>query len=253
MADWDAALYHRVSKPQYEWGLEVLSRLRLEGHEHVLDAGCGSGRLTAELARRLPRGRVVAADLSGAMAREAHERLGPAVDVVRCDLAALAFAEAFDVLFSTATLHWVLDQDRLFHELHRVLRPGGRLHAQCGGGANVRRLHDRAASLMAREPYRAHYRQWRDPWVFQSEADALRRMRAAGFQEARAWLEERPTTLPDEATYRAFVSGIVLRPHLAPLPQELRGPFMDAITAWARADDPPFTLDYWRLNFEAVA
>lgn len=256
MGDWDAALYHRVSEPQLRWGLEVLDRLPLRGDEAVLDAGCGSGRLTEELLRRLPRGRVVAVDLSPAMAAQTFRRLrhGPGpLDVARCDLAHLPFAGTFDVVFSTATLHWVLDQDRLFRELHGALKPHGRLHAQCGGGANVKRLHDRALALMQTPPYKEHFAQWREPWVFQAEAEALHRLEQAGFWKAKAWLEERPTRLPDAETYRAFVAGIVLRPHLSYLPEGLRGPFMDRIAAAAATDDPPFTLDYWRLNIEATA
>ena len=56
--EWDAETYDAVSDPQYEWGIEVLERLELRGDETVLDAGCGSGRVTAELVERLPEGRV---------------------------------------------------------------------------------------------------------------------------------------------------------------------------------------------------
>ncbi len=60
--EWDAETYDAVSDPQFNWGMEVLDRLELRGDEAVLDAGCGSGRVTAELARRLPRGRLIAVD-----------------------------------------------------------------------------------------------------------------------------------------------------------------------------------------------
>src|SRR5688500_1010795 len=103
--EWDAAAYHRVSEPQFAWGLAVLARLALRGDETVLDAGCGSGRLTRELARRLPRGRVVALDLSHDMARRARETLdapdagaAPAL-VVRGDLGAIPLRGAADMVF----------------------------------------------------------------------------------------------------------------------------------------------------------
>ena len=66
MADWNAERYHEISSPQQAWGLRLLERLPLAGTEHVLDLGCGTGRLTEEIHRRVPGGRVVGVDLSPA-------------------------------------------------------------------------------------------------------------------------------------------------------------------------------------------
>ncbi|MES2153513.1 MAG: methyltransferase domain-containing protein [bacterium] len=254
MSDWDGALYHRVANPQFQWGVEVLDRLVLAGDERVLDAGCGSGRLTAEVVKRVPRGRVVAADLSASMAQQAQRHLGRAADVVRVDLLSLPFHHAFDVVFSNAAFHWVLDQPRLARELHGALKPGGRLHAQCGGGANLKRLHDHAEATMREPAFSRFFGSWQEPWEYQDEATARRRLEAAGFHRVQAWLEERPTTFATGQDFREFVGGIVLRTHLGALPDEtLRAAFMDRIMEFARADEPAFTLDYWRLNLEATA
>ncbi len=105
--EWDAATYHRVSEPQHAWGLRVLDRLQLRGGEHVLDAGCGSGRVTHALAERAKAvgGRVVGADRSVQMTRVARTTLAADTPVVAADLLALPFRRAFDVVFSTATFH----------------------------------------------------------------------------------------------------------------------------------------------------
>lgn len=254
MSDWDGGLYHRVASPQFEWGLQVLNRLKLRGDETVLDAGCGSGRLTAELAKRVPQGRVVAADLSQSMVGQAREHLDRDADVVRADLLALPFDHTFDVIFSTAAFHWVLDQPRLFGQLHHALRKAGRLHAQCGGGANLKRLHDRAAKLMRDDAFSPWFRDWTDPWEFQDGVTATRRLEAAGFTHVQAWLEERPTRFPDAQEYRDFVGGIVLRPYMSAIGHEAeRRMFMDRIVEMASQDSPAYTLDYWRLNLEATA
>ncbi len=254
MADWDGELYHRVASPQFEWGLQVLQRVQLAGTERVLDAGCGSGRLTAELAKRVPRGRVVAVDLSASMAKEARIHLAGAADVVRADLLSLPFAHVFDLVFSTAAFHWILDQRRLFNELHHALRDGGRLHAQCGGGPNLERLHKRAADLMCDDAFAPWFKDWVEPWEFQDVATARRRLAAAGFGDIEVWLEEKSTRFADAAEFRDFVAGIVLRPHLARIGHEAeRRAFMDRIVEQAARDAPPFSLDYWRLNMDAVA
>jgi trans-aconitate methyltransferase len=154
--DWDAATYDRVSDPQVEWALEVLDRLPLRGDETVLDAGCGSGRVTRLLLERLPRGRVVAVDAAPAMVEQARAALGDRATVLLADLAELELDEPVDAVFSNAVFHWVADHERLFTRLHAALRPGGRLVAQCGGEGNVERFLA-VARAVAEEPPFADY------------------------------------------------------------------------------------------------
>src|SRR3954470_16411513 len=113
--DWDGAAYQKLSEPQFRWGLAVLERLRLRGDETVLDVGCGSGRLTAELLERLPRGRVIAADASPSMLTQARAQLarfGERVQFIESDALQLELEQVADAVFSTATFHWILDHDR---------------------------------------------------------------------------------------------------------------------------------------------
>src|SRR4051812_27046475 len=135
--DWNAASYERVSAPQEAMGRDVLDRLDLRGDEHVLDAGCGTGRVTAALLERLPRGEVVAVDGSQAMVEETKARLGDAAEVFAADLLELQLDAPVDAILSTATFHWIGDHERLFARLHAALKPGGRLVAQCGAAGNV--------------------------------------------------------------------------------------------------------------------
>src|SRR5215218_10706344 len=123
--DWDGATYDRIADPMTRWGTGVLERLPLAGDETVLDAGCGSGRVTERLLERLPRGRVIAADASESMIEKAREKLGDRVDYLVADLTELELSEPVDVVFSTATFHWISDHDRLFARLHAALVPGG--------------------------------------------------------------------------------------------------------------------------------
>src|SRR5437588_11509857 len=119
--EWDASSYHRISEPQFRWGQQVLGRLELTGGETVIDAGCGSGRLTAQLLERLPEGHVIALDASENMLREARAhlqpRFGDRVSFVHADLQSLGIDEGADAIVSTATFHWVLDHPRLFEGL----------------------------------------------------------------------------------------------------------------------------------------
>src|SRR6266699_3642046 len=127
--EWNSAVYHRLSAPQVRWGKKVLSRLHLRGDEVVLDAGCGTGRLTADLLEALPRGRVIGIDLSQNMLISARQHLaadfGTRLNLIMCDFLDLPLKRVFDLVVSTAAFHWVLDHDQLFRNLHDVLIPGG--------------------------------------------------------------------------------------------------------------------------------
>ena len=252
--EWDARSYHAISSPQFAWGRRSLATLSLRGDEQVLDAGAGTGRLTAHLLGRLPRGRAVAVDRSINMVRVAGETLAgfPNSEVVAADLSNLPFVEAFDVVFSAATFHWVPDHDRLFASLYSVLRPGGQLHAQCGGGRNIERIHRRAHELMAMPDFAPYFISWQDPWEFASAPVTRERLERAGFREVHTDVEETPVTFPDARSFRAFIKTVVLRPFLAFIPaEELRDAFLDRIVEMASNDNPAFTLDYWRLNMSA--
>jgi trans-aconitate 2-methyltransferase len=233
----------------------VLDRVPLAGDERVLDAGCGSGRLTKELAARVPTGFVAACDLSANMVRTAAQTLdeSPACAVVRADLSRAPFRGAFDLIFSTATFHWIRDHERLFAELHGALRARGRLEAQCGGGANLAALHARADALAAEPQFRSQFVGWQEPWNFATPDETEYRLHKAGFRAARCWLEHAPTTFPNADRYRDFVQTVVLRPYLAKVSEHaLRTRYLEALVAAAVDDNPPFTLDYWRLNISAT-
>jgi trans-aconitate 2-methyltransferase len=249
--DWDAAAYERLSDPQFEWGRRVLDRLELRGDERVLDAGCGTGRLTALLAARLPRGHVIAVDRSPAMLEEARRNLahaGERVTFVEADLTTLELACPVDAIFSTATFHWIREHGLLFRTLFAALAPGGRLEAQCGGGPNLARLRARIATVTA-ERFARHFRGWQEPWLFSGPDEAAERLRQAGFADVATSLEPAPTRFESSSRYAAFLATVVVRPHLERLPSDtLRRAFLDELVAAAVADGDPFVLDYWRLN-----
>ncbi|MCW2987723.1 MAG: Methyltransferase type 11 [Solirubrobacterales bacterium] len=245
--EWDAETYDAISDPQFSWGMEVLARLELSGDEAALDAGCGSGRVTAELADRLPCGSLLAVDGSEAMVGKARERLGDRATYLVSDLTELRLQQPVDLIFSTATFHWILDHDLLFRRLRRALRPGGRLVAQCGGEGNVAEHARVIATVAGRPEFAPHFAGAAGMWNFAGAEETAARLCRAGFSDVRCWLQPKPVQPPDPL---AFTSTVTLGPLLAQLPEEKRRPFAETVLA---ESEQPLVLDYVRLNIEAVA
>jgi trans-aconitate 2-methyltransferase len=226
------------------WGSAVLDRLPLGGDETVLDAGCGSGRVTEQLVERLPRGRVVALDGSVSMIAETRRRLarfGNRVAYVVADLGrplALPDGVLVDAVLSTATFHWVPDHDALFRNLAAVMRPGGHLVAQCGGVGNIAKI-------------QAVLRRIGDGWLgdfhFETPEATAGRLRAAGFVAIETWLQPEPIRFEPGEPFESYLRTVVLGSHFARLPAAEHDAFVRAVVTGI--GDP--VIDYVRLNIVA--
>jgi trans-aconitate 2-methyltransferase len=241
--DWDAATYDRVSDPQVAMAEPVLERLALTGGERVLDAGCGSGRVTELLLERAAE--VVACDQAPSMVAAARERVGDRAEVFQADLADFTLDEPVDAVFSNAVFHWVPDHDALFRCLHAALRPGGRLVAQCGGRGNVERFHETAREVGEREPFATYLAGWVGPWNFAGSEETAERLERAGFTAVECGLEPRPV-VPEYT--EEYLRTVCLGHHIERLPEHLRGAYVRAV---AEACGQPVELDYVRLNIDA--
>lgn len=255
-AEWDARAYTRLGEPQLRWAMALLEQLDLTGDETVIDAGCGSGRVTALLLDRLPRGRVIAIDVSAAMLEQARAALGDAggrIEYVHGDLVSSTIERVADVVFSAAVFHWIPDHRALFRCLFAALVPGGRLHAQCGGVGNLSRILDRADDVARRHAFASSLAGFARTTTFATPEDTASRLVDTGFAEVRAWLTPAPTPFADRTTYAEFIEKVVLRDHLARMPDAaLQRAFVHVLTDLAARDAPPLNLDYVRLDIRAT-
>jgi trans-aconitate 2-methyltransferase len=255
--EWDAGTYHRVSLPQQAWGQRVLARLPpLAEDAAVLDVGCGTGKVSAELMARVPRGRLVALDRSAQMIDGARSHLDPLlpgrVGYLAMDVLDLTLDREIDLIFSTATFHWVVDHVRLFDVLFRALRPGGWLVAQCGGLGNLARVYERAEPLLSSGRLGPYFEGWTKPVEYASPETTRTRLAAAGFTEIETGLEDAPTPFRSASELAEFLSSVIFVTHLDRLPDlALRGDLIRPLVETMSKDEPPFVLDYKRLNIKA--
>jgi trans-aconitate 2-methyltransferase len=255
--EWDASEYEAVSAPQTGWGasfLEVfLERRGLRGDEAAVDVGCGTGRVTELLLGHLPHGTVLAVDASEAMVEAARERFAgdSRVRVAHRDILELEVEEPVDVIFSTATFHWIRDHERLFDRLARILKPGGRLVAQCGGRGNITRTLEVTQHVMGEDRFGRFFTDWEETWHFADPETTRTRLEAAGFEEVETWLHDEHAEFGSVDELARFLKTVVLRSHLAILPETERDPFAAAV-AGRLAERGTLVVDYVRLNMLAT-
>ena len=242
--EWDADSYDRIGGPMTAMAAAVLDRLELAGNETVLDAGCGTGRVSELLLERLPNGRVLAVDADPGMVALAQERLAGRAEVRGADLLELALDEPVDAIISTATFHWVPDHVRLFERLFAALRPGGQLVAQCGGEGNIAELRAAGEAVGAEPEFAPAFEGWSPPWYYAGPDETSQRLQQAGFTGVRTWLEPWPVVPEDPVEY---LSTIVLGAQVQRLGPELGERYVHRVIERL---EPPATVGYVRLNID---
>jgi trans-aconitate 2-methyltransferase len=244
--EWDAASYDALPLPHEHWGARLLETLPLDGGEVVIDAGAGTGRDTAALLERLPRGHVIAVDGSAAMLARLRQRLAriPAdrLTVLHADLRRpLPVARPVDAIFSVATLHWLPDHRSVFALLRAVLRRGGRLGAEFGGRGNLAAV-DAALRDLGLPTVNGQL-------TFATAAQTHAALVAAGFDAIEVDLRPDPAQLTPGTQLEAFLATVVLGAVLDRLPAGRRPEVVRAVAERL----PRAQIDYVRLRVNAVA
>jgi len=216
MHKWDARDYQQSSGAQLKWGRELIAKLGLKGAEHVLDIGCGDGKVTAEIASSVPGGYVMGIDSSTEMIATARETFPP--DKCRnlrfmvMDALELNFTAKFDVAFSNAVLHWVEDHRSVLKGVHRNLRSPGKILFQMGGRGNAAVIMNIILSLSKKPLWQSYFVDFQSPYHFY------------GIEEYGNWLKE---------------AGFVAR-RIELVPKDMTQPGREGLASWLRTTWHPF-------------
>jgi trans-aconitate 2-methyltransferase len=253
---WNAEVYDRIGTPMRGWAEAVIDDLELRGDEAVLDAGCGSGSVTFDLLERLPNGKIYALDYSAEMIEQMESKIAETgekrVIAMQADLTNFELPEQVDVVFSNAVFHWIPDDDALFGALLRATKPGGRMRVQCGGGNIYARLGQAWTAAMSTRPFSEHLGTYKDGKTYRSPQQAKEALERAGWSEVRTWAFDAPVPFESEDDAALYLRTIILRDHVANLPEDLHEPYVRKVIAeYVDRFGKPFTADYVRLNMWA--
>jgi trans-aconitate methyltransferase/RimJ/RimL family protein N-acetyltransferase len=254
--EWDASDYARNSQGQFGWAMSNIDKLRLQPSDRVLDVGCGDGKITAELAGRVPEGSVTGVDRSDAMialARRAVQR--PNVVFRVLDAQALDYTEEFDAVFSNSAIHWMPDQLAVVQGIARALRPGGRVFLSMGGRGTAEFPRRVLADLMRKSKWTQQLAATPSPHHFKGPDEYGPWIAQASLRAHRIELVSKPMRLSDVAALEGWLRTTWMT-YAERIPESERAEF---VREWASrvakdcalADDSALLMPMVNLEIEA--
>jgi trans-aconitate methyltransferase len=243
---WDAARYQDKHSFVWRYGADVLQLLDPQNGERILDLGCGTGQLTAEIARR--GASVTGLDNSTDMLADARRNF-PELTFVAGDAARFEFPESFDAVFSNAALHWVKDATGAARSIAGALRPGGRFVAEFGGKGNIASVQRALRTVLGPTADRD------SPWYYPSIGEYSAVLEQQGFEVRQASLFDRPTPLEGEGGMDHWLRMFLLPSYLRGMPSERADAILGQLVAVLRPElykDGLWTVDYRRIRVVAI-
>jgi trans-aconitate methyltransferase len=244
-AKWNPADYAANSVVQQTWARELMARLKLRSDEHILDVGCGDGKVTAEIARAVPSGLVAGIDASAEMIGFARKTFPPSkipnLKFQICDarkISAGITGAPFDTVFSNAALHWMDDHQAILRGMASVLKPRGRLIVSCGGKGNAQDVFVALRPEMRLKRWREFFRRMPTPYFFHSPADYEKWLPKFGFRINTLKLAPKDATYGGADGFAAWLRTTWL-PYVQRVPENLREKFITAVTERYVAKHPP--------------
>ena len=217
---WDALTYDQVSRlVQYRWGKQVLKWRKWRGDEIVMDAGCGSGLFTKELAKKVPRGKVYAVDIDFNMLNQAKNNLQffNNVEIIQSSFTDIKLPRKMDVIFSNSALHWIQDHRKAFQSFWEMLKPmnsndntdinvssnsnntgsGSQLLIQCGNYGNLQQIITMLERNTHLDQFKEHFTDWKQPWYFAKVEDTNNLLREIGYVNTTVYSNSDRVILPN--------------------------------------------------------
>ncbi|MEW6584312.1 MAG: methyltransferase domain-containing protein [Nitrospirota bacterium] len=219
---WDAEAYDTVESPQTDAGAELIAMAGVRENDSILDIGCGTARLTLELARLAHKGRVVGIDPSSEMLGRAEEASASVDNILLMNIPAqkMAFNEEFDLVYSNSALQWIKEQEDVIIRSYKALKSDGRIALQLPardfGWAMTENIHSAFLAL----GLDSEYDKMESPWRFPLKSEMEGYLSDAGFIGVRTFYREYTLLFESVNDVLAWAASAGVRPFLARLPEK---------------------------------
>jgi trans-aconitate 2-methyltransferase len=232
MYTWNPNEYFKSSSEQQKWAQELIAKLALNGDERVLDIGCGDGKITAKIAELLPNGSIVGIDNSKEMINFAQKNFSskgfPNLAFELMDASHLSYNDEFDVVFSNAALHWVIDHLPVLEGIKRSLKPSGKVLLQMGGKGNAAEVLEMGETIIKNEKWNRYFTNFSFPYGFYGPEEYTGWLDHVGFKVKRIELIPKDMLHKGKDKLSAWIRTTWL-PYIQRLPEGLREEFIDEI------------------------
>jgi len=229
--EFDGKKYSKASSHQMEWGERLIAELKLNGDERILDLGCGDGGLTGKLADVVPNGEVVGIDASQGMLDAARQNVRNNLRFELRDINDLAFESEFDVVFSNAALHWVLDHERLLENVLRSLKTGGVARFNFGADGNCPRYFQVVREAIASPEFARFFQDFQWPYYMPTIDEYRALVEAFAFSEFEVWGEDADRHFPDTDALTGWIDQPSIVPFLANVEPSRKQAFRDTVVS----------------------
>ncbi len=230
---WNAVEYAKHASVQQQWARELINKLKLKGNERILDIGSGDGKITAELAANVPNGFVIGIDNSDEMIRLSQSRYLTSnvknLKFQKVDARELPFENEFDIIFSNAALHWVLDHKPVLHGIHKGLKESGKALLQMGGRGNAEDIKVTLDTLISTDEWRAYFENFNFVYGFHGVEEYRRWLYEAGLEALRVELIPKVAIHKDRTAFEGWIRTTWL-PWTHRVPEEKRNIFISQLT-----------------------
>ena len=255
------------------------------GNEIVMDAGCGTGLLTRDLAKKVPSGKVYAVDIDSNMIEQARINLRcfDNVEIVESSFTDVKILRKVDVIFSNSAFHWVQDHGKAFQCFWDMLKPtkshkidvgnyssrsdsSGQLLIQCGAYGNLQRMITVLERIAHSSQFKAYFTDWKQPWHFAKPNETDKLLEEAGYVNRNVYSTKDSVVFPNLDVYTKFIKTVIMKSYLEQLSvsnnncntnddEKLKALFFDMflneIKKYSNRLGEQWRLDFIRLNIIA--
>jgi trans-aconitate 2-methyltransferase len=252
MTEWNALGYEKISALQQVMATEVLARLDLKNATRVLDLGCGNGKITAEIARRVPHGAVLGVDASSDMIAFAREHFSaatyPNLKFLVTDIRQLVFRGEFDTVVSFNALHWIPDQATALQAIHASMSQGGSAQLRLVPKDQRKSLEDVLEEIRCSAKWASYYHGFHDPYLHMTAEDYAALAEAQGLRVESQDVEDKAWDFGSREGFFAFGS-VTFVEWLRRLPEEARPGFIgDVLERYAGVAGDDQTFRFYQMN-----